>query len=89
MINLSAFIRFHARQTPDRLAVIYQDQRLTYAALQARVERLAAWLAQQGIGPDDVVAVVMKNSAAFIDLALAVSHVGGVFLPVNYRLAAP
>ena len=29
----------------------------------------------------------MKNSAAFVELAIAVSHVGAVFLPINFRLA--
>ena len=31
----------------------------------------------------------MKNSAAFLELAFAASYLGAVFLPVNYRLAAP
>ena len=38
--------------------------------------------------PDDVVAVMMKNSAAFLELAFAASHLGAVFLPINFRLAA-
>lgn len=46
------------------------------------------WLATRGIGPGDVVAVLMKNSAAFLDIAFAVSHVGAVFLPINFRLSA-
>src|SRR5207245_3889440 len=32
-------------------------------------------------------AVLMKNSAAFLELAFAVSHIGAVFLPINYRLS--
>ena len=36
----------------------------------------------------DVVAVLMKNSAAFVEIAIAVGHVGAVFLPINYRLSA-
>src|SRR5690606_18245079 len=35
-----------------------------------------------------VVALVMKNSPAFLELTFAVSHLGAVLLPVNYRLAA-
>jgi acyl-CoA synthetase (AMP-forming)/AMP-acid ligase II len=88
MVNLSAFIRFHARLTPDRPALVYAGQEITYAALAARVGRLAALLASEGIGRDDVVAAFMKNSAGFTELAAAVSHVGGVFLPINFRLAA-
>ena len=88
MQNLTSFIRFHARRTPDALAVIYGETRLSYAVLQARIEKTAGLLAARGIGASDVVAVVMKNSAAFIELAFATSHIGAVFLPVNYRLAA-
>jgi fatty-acyl-CoA synthase len=88
MLNLTSFIRFHARRTPDALALIYGETRLGYAALLQRIERTAGLLATRGIGPGDIVAAVMKNSAAFIELAFAVSHVGAVFLPVNFRLAA-
>ena len=88
MLNLSSFIRFHARRTSDSLALIYGETRLDYAALQGRIETTAGFLASRGIGAGDVVAVLMKNSAAFIELAFATSHVGAVFLPVNYRLAA-
>ena len=88
MVNLSSFIRFHATRSPERIAVVFMDQRITYAELSRRIERTAGYLAAQGIGPDDVVAVMMKNSAAFLELAFAASHLGAVFLPINFRLAA-
>ncbi len=88
MLNLTSFIRFHARRTPDALAVIYGETRLGYAALLSRIEKTAGLLVSRGIGAGDIVAVVMKNSAAFIELAFATSHIGAVFLPINYRLAA-
>ena len=87
MVNLSAFIRFHAEREPGRLALVYRDQRISYADLDDRIGRLAGWLVAQGIGAGTVVAAVMKNSAAFIEYAFAASHVGAVFLPINYRLA--
>ena len=87
MVNLSAFIRFHAQRTPDRLAIVYEDQRITYADLNDRILRMAGFLAGRGVKQGDVVAVVMRNSAAFIEIAFAVSHLGAVFLPVNFRLA--
>ena len=88
MVNLSSFIRYHARRTPQKVAVIYQDERVTFAELLARIEAMAGYLAARGIGPDDVVAVLMKNSIAFLEIAFAVSHLGAVFLPINFRLAA-
>jgi fatty-acyl-CoA synthase len=88
MINLSSFIAFHARQTPKRCALKYSGVEISYAAFYERIQTVGGWLASRGIGPDDVVAVLMKNSAAFLDIAFAVSHIGAVFLPINYRLAS-
>jgi fatty-acyl-CoA synthase len=87
MVNLSSFIQFHTLQTPDRVALIYGGQQLSYAELSERIGRLAAFLAERGVGANTVIACVMKNSAAFVELAIAVSHVGAVFLPINFRLA--
>lgn len=88
MINLSSFIAFHARRTPDRCALKYRGEDISYADFHARIGKAAGWLASRGIGPGDVVAVLMKNSAAFLELAFATSHIGAVFLPINYRLSA-
>ena len=88
MVNLSSFIRYHARCTPDRIAIVFKDERITYAEFLHRVETTAAFLVDRGIGPDDIVAAFMKNSAAFLEFAFAVSEIGAVFLPINYRLAA-
>src|SRR6201996_9390701 len=88
MINLSSFIAFHARRTPDRVALRYGGADISYAAFDDRIRRVAGWLVSRGIGADDVVAVLMKNSAAFLELVFAASHIGAVFLPINYRLSA-
>jgi fatty-acyl-CoA synthase len=87
MINLSSFIGFHARRTPDRCALKYRGEDISYAALDHRIRRVAGWLVRRGIGPGDVVAALMKNSTAFLELAFATSHIGAVFLPINYRLS--
>jgi fatty-acyl-CoA synthase len=88
MINLSSFIAFHARRTPARCALKYRGEDISYAAFDHRIRQVAGWLASRGIGADDVVAVLMKNSAAFLELVFAASHIGAVFLPINYRLSA-
>lgn len=88
MINLSSFIAFHARRSPERCALTYGGATISYAAFYDRILKVAGWLASRGIGAGDVVAVLMKNSAAFLDIAFATSHVGAVFLPINFRLSA-
>ena len=76
MINLSSFIRYHATRTPQRTAIVYKDRRISFAEFYQRIEKAAGYLAARGIGPNDVVAVMMKNSAAFLELAFATSHLG-------------
>jgi fatty-acyl-CoA synthase len=87
MINLPSFIAFHARRTPDRCAVKFRGEDISYAAFDGRIRRVAGWLVSKGIGADDVVALLMKNSAAFLELVFATSHIGAVLLPINYRLS--
>ncbi len=86
MVSLSASVAWWARTQPDRTALVYGEQRVSYGELQDRVERAAGLLRRREVGSGQVVALLMKNSAAFVELALAVSHVGAVLLPVNYRL---
>jgi fatty-acyl-CoA synthase len=87
MVNLSAFIRFHALRNPEQVALIYGDLHITYAEFYERIRRLAGFMRDRGIGEGDVVAVLMKNSPAFLEAAFATSHLGAIFLPVNFRLA--
>ena len=42
MMNLSSLARSHARRTPDKTAIVYGEQRLSYRDLADRVARLAA-----------------------------------------------
>ncbi|WP_340109730.1 AMP-binding protein [Pikeienuella sp. HZG-20] len=87
MLNLTSHVRFHARVRPGEDAVIYGDLRLSWAEFLARVEATAGGLKAAGIGPDSVVALVMKNSVAFLELLYATSHLGAVILPINFRLS--
>ena len=88
MVSIAASVAWWARTEPQRLALVYADQRLSYRELHQRVECMAASLSARGVGAGDVVALLMKNSAAFLELSLAISRVNAVFLPINYRLGA-
>lgn len=89
MMNLCAGLAFHARRTPDKTAIIYEGQQITFADLHARVMSMAAKLRAMGIGEGDVIALFMKNSPAYIEISFAASAIGAIFLPINFRLAAP
>ena len=87
MVSLSAVIAYWARLEPERLAIVYEDQRIGYAELNQRVNEIAGLLLHKRVRPGNVVALLMKNSAAFLELSIAISHVGAVMLPLNYRLS--
>lgn len=88
MINLSSFIAHHAASGPQRTAFVYGDRTVGYREFARDIGHVAGWLSQElGIGSGDVVALLMKNSAAFLELTFAISHLGAILLPLNYRLS--
>ncbi|WP_229796441.1 non-ribosomal peptide synthetase, partial [Saccharothrix coeruleofusca] len=77
-----------ARRTPEATALVFRDTRLTYAELDARVNRLAHHLIALGIGAERTVALRMPRSADLVVALLAVLKAGGVYLPVDPELPA-
>jgi len=86
MASLNASVAWWARTEPARTALIYRDERISFGDLQRRIEAVAGQLRARGVQTGQVVAVLMKNSAAFVEVALAIGHCGAVLLPINYRL---
>ncbi|MEA2401280.1 MAG: long-chain acyl-CoA synthetase [Thermoleophilaceae bacterium] len=72
-----------ASSRPDDVALVYRDERVTHADLLDRVERLAAGLAAEGIGPGDAVALLLPNDPTFVASYYAISGLGAVVVPVN------
>jgi fatty-acyl-CoA synthase len=88
-MNLSNVIAHHAERFPDRLALSYEDDEITYGDLVARTQRTAGVLRESGIERGDVLAVLLHNAPSFIDVMCACAHLGAIFMPLNWRLAAP
>jgi fatty-acyl-CoA synthase len=74
--------------SPGRVAIVHSGQ-LTYAELAVRVTRLAHRLRAAGVGPGDRVAYVGPNHPSFVETMFAAHVLGAIFVPVNFRLAAP
>ncbi len=73
------------RTAPDRPAVIQDDVTLTYAALDARANRVAHWLRARGVRPGDRVALLFGNDHRFFELFFGVLRAGAVVLPLNAK----
>lgn len=62
--------------------------RWTYATFRAEVGRVAAWLLERGHRPGDRVAMLGTNQSRWLVAAAAVFRVGGVLVPLDYKLEA-
>ncbi|MFC8455869.1 amino acid adenylation domain-containing protein, partial [Streptomyces sp. NPDC057242] len=71
------------REAPDATALVCGDLSLTFAELDDRVARLASLLAEEGVGPDAVVALAVPRSAESVVAAFAVLTAGGAYLPLD------
>jgi fatty-acyl-CoA synthase len=78
-----------AVMSPGRTALVFEGRSVTYADLDERVVRLAGWLRNVGVGPGDRVAYLGPNHPAFVETMFATHLLGAVFVPLNFRLAAP
>ncbi|MEU6641188.1 amino acid adenylation domain-containing protein [Saccharomonospora sp. NPDC046836] len=78
----AAFERQAAR-TPDAVAVVCEDQQLSYAELNARANRLARALRARGVGSTDVVGVELSRSVDLAVALLAVLKTGAAYLPLD------
>ncbi|MEZ5149736.1 long-chain-fatty-acid--CoA ligase [Rhodococcus zopfii] len=86
MLNLSVLLEDSARRYPDRVALIYGTERLTYADLNARADRIAALLVDRGIRPGDRIALTCPNIPAFPAVYYGILKAGGVVVPLNTLL---
>lgn len=88
-MNAAGVIAHHADRFPDRVAVGFAGDLVTYEALWERSAVTAGALRSVGIGRGDVVAHLLYNSADFLDLMVACARLGAIFMPLNWRLAGP
>ncbi|MCF2135563.1 non-ribosomal peptide synthetase, partial [Mycetohabitans sp. B3] len=70
-------------RTPEAPALVYEDQTLSYAQLNAQANRLAHQLIGLGVKPDTRVAICVQRSAALVVGLLAILKAGGAYVPLD------
>ncbi|NNF09529.1 MAG: AMP-binding protein, partial [Acidimicrobiia bacterium] len=85
------WIAHHADLRPTAEALIDDGRELTlsYADLHDRVRRLAAWLAGNGVGVGDRVAILSGNTTDTFEALFACAKLSAILVPLNSRLAVP
>lgn len=86
--NLADLFESVVDVVPDREALVCEDTRLTFAALEARANRVAHALKKHGIGPGDHVGAYLYNGPEFLEIVLGALKVRAVPININYRYVA-
>ncbi|MEV5651115.1 AMP-binding protein [Nocardia sp. NPDC052254] len=71
---------------PDREAIVFEDDRVTYAELNSWADAVAADLRGKGVSPGDRIGIVGKNSPAWCAAALGALKIGAIAAPFAHRL---
>ncbi|MFQ5918115.1 MAG: class I adenylate-forming enzyme family protein [Candidatus Binatia bacterium] len=74
-----------AMEVPDKEALVFQDQRITYAQFRARVRQMAMALKRLGLRKGDRVGVLFPNCLEFFYVQQGILYVGGVFISLSTR----
>ena len=87
--NYADVIDLGAAALGDRDMVVIGDDRVSWNEMQRRAGQVANALVADGVGSQDRVAFIDKNSVEFFEVVFGAAYVNGVTVAVNWRLAAP
>jgi amino acid adenylation domain-containing protein len=72
-------------RTPDALAAVFQNEQLTFAELNRRANQLAAYLKDQGVGPETPVGICIDPSLEMLIAVFGILKAGGAYVPLDPR----
>lgn len=88
-MNVCDWIGLRAKKSPDKPALVFEDQVITYRDFDDRVRNLAAALRVEfDIGKGDRVAYFGLNTPEFLYLLFAIARLGSILAPLNWRLSS-
>src|SRR6267143_4710135 len=80
---LHQLIEEQSGRTPDQVAVVFEQQTLTYGELNRRANRLAHHLRGMGVGPDVLVALFVERSLEMLVGIVGILKAGGAYVPMD------
>ncbi|CAN5532120.1 hypothetical protein BH10ACI2_BH10ACI2_07020 [soil metagenome] len=82
-VCVHALIEEQAVKRPQAIAVVWNDQSITYGELDQKANQLARYLLETGVKPDQIVGVHLTKSIEMIIAVVAVMKAGGAYLPMD------
>jgi acyl-CoA synthetase (AMP-forming)/AMP-acid ligase II len=83
--NIADLFEYAVDAVPERVGFVVEDERMTYAELEAAANRTAHHLLDQGVGPGDHIGIYGANSRQWVLAMLAAFKIRAVPINVNYR----
>jgi acyl-CoA synthetase (AMP-forming)/AMP-acid ligase II len=87
--TIDGLVRSRAEEHGDKPMVIDTDSRISYAGLEETTRALAAAFIEAGVGKGTRVGLIMPNRVQWVQIALALTRIGGVLVPLSTLLQPP
>ena len=85
-MNIGSLLTGHARYQPNKLALVFEDNRLTYQEYNQNINRLANAMLDMGIKKGDKVATLLPNCMELLEIYWAIGKIGAVVVPLSTLL---
>jgi long-chain acyl-CoA synthetase len=85
-MTLDRIVRRNAARFPERPALVAGGNVRAWAALDARVDRVASAMLASGVSPGDRVAILMGNRPEYFEVYFACARTGAIAVPLNFKL---
>jgi len=89
LINIGDWIKKWSFLQPHKRALIFEDRSFTYQEVNLRTNQLSHFLLEQGVQKGDRISVLLYNCHQYIEIFFALSKIGAILVPLNWRLAGP
>jgi fatty-acyl-CoA synthase len=89
LMNVGDWIKKWSLLQPQKKALYFEDRPFTYQEVNHRTNQLCHLLLKLGVMKGDRIAVLLYNCHQYVEIFLALSKIGAILVPLNWRLAGP
>jgi len=89
LINIGDWIKKWSFLQPHKRALIFEDRSFTYQEINLRTNQICHFLLERGVQKGDRVSVLLYNCPQYFEIFFALSKIGAILVPLNWRLAGP